>query len=225
MKKLVFVMAGIMLFAGNLFAASGDLIVNGNVGVGTTTPTIKLHVVTPALGTSALFTDNTNSALRIVHTSGGVVKLDIDSANTLLISAGGTEKARLSTSGNLGIGLDPGAWKLALNGLGLSFGWFTASDMKYKKNILPVTDPLSKVLSMQGVSYEYATSAFKDKTLPAGRHQGVIAQDIAQVLPEAVTKDADGYMSVNYTEIIPVLIEAIKEQQKQIDLLKTKLAM
>lgn len=59
---------------------------------------------------------------------------------------------------------------------------------------------------------------------PEGIHYGVIAQEIEKVLPEVVKENTDGSKAVAYTEIIPVLIEAIKEQQKQIDELKKKVA-
>ncbi len=52
---------------------------------------------------------------------------------------------------------------------------------------------------------------------PSGTQIGVIAQDVEQVLPELVLTDGDGLKSVDYVKIIPVLIEAMKEQQKQLD--------
>jgi hypothetical protein len=131
----------------------------------------------------------------------------------------------INSGGNLGIGGDPATWKIFAAGPALSYGWWTVSDIEYKKNLQPISDPLNKVLNMNGLSYEFQTDVYKDKKLPEGRHYGVIAQQIEQVLPEAVKVGSDGYRSVNYTEIIPVLIEAIKEQQKEIDLLKQKLDM
>jgi ABC-type Fe3+-citrate transport system substrate-binding protein len=53
---------------------------------------------------------------------------------------------------------------------------------------------------------------------------GIIAQEIEKILPQVVTTDKDGYKSVHYTAIIPVLIEAIKEQQKQIEELKQEIS-
>ena len=52
---------------------------------------------------------------------------------------------------------------------------------------------------------------------------GVIAQEIEKVLPEVVTTRSNGYKAVNYEKIVALLIEAIKEQQIQIDELKTKI--
>jgi hypothetical protein len=56
------------------------------------------------------------------------------------------------------------------------------------------------------------------------RHAGVIAQNVRDVLPEAVHEHADGTLSVAYGNLVGLLIEAIKDQQKQIDELKNKVA-
>ena len=53
---------------------------------------------------------------------------------------------------------------------------------------------------------------------------GVIAQEVETVLPEAVSEDKDGYKWVDYTKLVPLLIEAVKEQQAEIEALKTEMA-
>ena len=84
----------------------------------------------------------------------------------------------------------------------------TFSDERLKSDIETIDNALDKVMNMRGVSY----------TKQAEKGIGVIAQEIEKVLPEVVT---DGeYKSVAYGNIVGVLIEAIKEQQKQIDELK-----
>ena len=82
------------------------------------------------------------------------------------------------------------------------------SDERLKSDIKTIDNALDKVMNMRGVSY----------TKQAEKGVGVIAQEIEKVLPEVVT---DGeYKSVAYGNIVGVLIEAIKEQQKQINELK-----
>ena len=88
------------------------------------------------------------------------------------------------------------------------------SDVKLKKNIIPIEDPLNKILSLEGKNYEW-----KEKTKP-GKQYGLIAQEVEKIIPELVSQGET--KSVNYTGLIPVLIEAIKDQQKQIDDLKSK---
>ena len=97
------------------------------------------------------------------------------------------------------------------------------SDVKFKKDIAAIESPLEKVLKMRGTTYNWKTNEFKDKNFPEGKHHGVIAQELEQILPEAVQTTAEGEKAVAYNEIIPVLIEAIKEQQKQITDLKAEL--
>ena len=125
-----------------------------------------------------------------------------------------------------------------------------SSDKRLKDNILPLKGSLKKVLNLQGVTYTWKSndeiqSLMKSSTnssqgnsytspecrfnFSSGTEIGVVAQDVEQILPEIVGTDADGLKSVDYTKIIPLLIEAIKEQQEQIEaltkeveLLKTK---
>ncbi|AJY71083.1 hypothetical protein RW64_16695 [Geobacter sulfurreducens] len=91
------------------------------------------------------------------------------------------------------------------------------SDIRFKKNIDPIADALTKILKAEGVSYEWKSEEFPDKGFDKGKHYGVIAQEMERAIPEVVSTLQDGSKNVAYTEIIPVLIEAIKEQQKQIE--------
>lgn len=157
-------------------------------------------------------------------------------------------------SGNVGIRAaktDGSYYSYALNvgGSAYATGYWQSSDSKLKENITPIDSALGKIHKMAGVSFTWKQESnvdkggpdpkFKDgaekkpsdeqqakdnKRFPEGRHYGVIAQEIEKVLPEVVKEDADGIKAVNYSEIIPVLIEAIKEQQKQIEQLKGQVA-
>ena len=98
-------------------------------------------------------------------------------------------------------------------------GTFTASgdicaysDKRLKRNIQTIDNALDTVHNLRGVTFE--------KSLKPSI--GVIAQEVEEVLPELVNTDADGMKSVAYGNIVGVLIEAIKEQQKQIEELKNK---
>lgn len=86
------------------------------------------------------------------------------------------------------------------------------SDANKKQNVAPIQDAAATVNRLNGVSFEW-----KDNGLPS---YGVIAQEIEEVLPELVNTSEDGVKSVNYNGIIGFLINAIKEQQKQINKLK-----
>lgn len=86
------------------------------------------------------------------------------------------------------------------------------SDMNYKTNITAIDNALNKIMDINGYSYDW-----KDCS---GSSYGVIAQEVVGILPNAVSVNEDGRHSVNYSAIIPFLIEAIKEQQRQIEELR-----
>jgi len=126
-------------------------------------------------------------------------------------------------AGNVGIGTNTPSFKLDVIGQVASNGVALTSDARFKKDLLPIESPLDKILNLNGLSYAWKTYEYKERNFPEGRHYGVIAQEIEKVLPEVVSTTPDGSKSVAYTEIIPVLIEAIKEQQKRIEVLEKKL--
>jgi hypothetical protein len=94
------------------------------------------------------------------------------------------------------------------------------SDLALKDNVETLTSCLSKVLALRGVRYSLKAEdeAAVDKP-NTERHLGFIAQEVQAVVPEVVS-DSRGLLSLSYTSIIPLLVEAIKEQQTQIDALR-----
>jgi hypothetical protein len=104
-------------------------------------------------------------------------------------------------------------------------GTFTAtgdvcafSDVRVKDNIEVIADPLTKILSIRGVTFTRT-----DKEDTERRHMGVIAQEVEKYFPEVVHEGDDGIKSVNYGAFAGAFIEAFKEQQRQIDELRTML--
>ena len=91
----------------------------------------------------------------------------------------------------------------------------TTSDERAKDDITPITDALDKVQQLGG--YSFTLKATDEKS------SGVIAQEVQKVMPELVQEGAEGLLSVQYGNMVGLLIEAIKEQQAQIDELKQKL--
>jgi len=110
---------------------------------------------------------------------------------------------------------------LTVNGSITSTGNITAfysSDERLKDNITPITNALQKVNEIGG--YEFDWNNDSEET---GHDVGVIAQEIEKVLPEIVVTRDNGYKAVRYEKIVALLIEAVKEQQLQINELKSKL--
>ena len=95
--------------------------------------------------------------------------------------------------------------------------WTTYSSRRWKKNIKPLEGALDKVMRLQGVSYDWKAN---------GKHDiGLIAEDVGKVIPEVVAYEKNGIdaKSVNYARLVSVLIEAVKDQQKQIEDLKSRI--
>ena len=99
------------------------------------------------------------------------------------------------------------------------------SDETLKKNIEPLSSSLEKVMLLQGVSYDWKVDEYPEKGFTKNRQIGFIAQDVEKVFPELVQTDNNGYKAVYYTQMVPVLLEAMKEQQKEISELKKQQAM
>ncbi len=96
------------------------------------------------------------------------------------------------------------------------------SDIRFKKNITSLNSSLDNVLKLQGVNYLWKTKEFPDKHFTDDKQIGFIAQELEKIYPELVKTDKDGYKMVDYSHLTPILVEAIKEQQKQIDELNKK---
>ncbi len=96
-------------------------------------------------------------------------------------------------------------------------GYSCSSDIRFKQNITPYTSALQKIMGLQGVTYDWNTEKFKDRTFSKDRQIGFIAQDVEKVIPEVVKTDDQGYKSMDYAKMSVVLVEAFKEQKRQSD--------
>ncbi|SRR5258706_10192989 len=85
------------------------------------------------------------------------------------------------------------------------------SDARLKTNIQPLANVLNRLTSLNGYSYNW-----KNEQLDQSRQIGLLAQEVENNFPELVKENDKGVKSVNYSGLIPVLIESIKEQQKMI---------
>jgi hypothetical protein len=95
----------------------------------------------------------------------------------------------------------------------------TSSDKRWKDNIIPIENPIEKIKKISGNSFVWK-EGYDGYHTNKGLDYGVIAQEIEEVMPEIVVEREGGFKGVRYEKIIPLLIEAIKDQQKQIDEIK-----
>jgi hypothetical protein len=121
----------------------------------------------------------------------------------------------IAENGSVGILTTSPAYALDVLGTIRATGDVIAySDARVKDNIQPIENALEKVISLRGVSYNRKDTDDKSRKI------GVIAQEVLPIIPEVVSKDQNGNYSVSYGNMVGLLIEAVKEQQKQIDELK-----
>lgn len=235
------------------FGNSAAFDLNGNIGIGTTTPVGQLHVL-----------DAVNNNASIISDGGA-------GGQGNLIAANGTSHAYMAFGGLLAVGVfdnlggtsggEPGyvydidisattvplePWSDNTFNLGsASYRWanvysnngvIQTSDARFKSNIQNLNYGLNTILNMRPVSFKWKN----DKAAP-GTHLGFVAQEVQQLMPEIVTqeqlteKQKENFtkmgkvapettpLGMNYTEIVPVLVKAIQEQQKMIDDLKKEI--
>jgi len=100
------------------------------------------------------------------------------------------------------------------------------SDKKFKKNIEPIANSLDIVQRLHGVKYLWRSEEYSNRRIFNNKIQmGLIAQDVEKVLPDVVSTDSDGLKSIGYTQLIPLLLEAIKalsSNSKRNDLVKNQ---
>jgi len=189
----VTVMGGIE--ANDLIVGTNKLFVDvstSRVGVNTTSPGYTLDVSGDINFTGSL----TNSGTAVVSSPW------LNGTNTLYY-----------TSANVGIGVTTAEYELHVVGNIYASGTITElSDARFKENIEPIGNALDKVCSIGGYTYNKIGSDEK--------MSGVIAQEVANVLPEVVRGSEDTNYSVSYGNMVGLLIEAIKELKSEIDELK-----
>ena len=189
-----------------------SLDVNGGLLIKNTSKTATLTLINanPATAVNAGFVQWTAGGT----TTGAFAALQTYYGASIV---GGT--LRLQPNGaRVGIGVTSASYALDVSGsIRATDDIIAYSDSRVKENVNTITDALTKVISLRGVTYTRIDS--KDKS----RKIGVIAQEVLPILPEVVQQDDNGNYSVAYGNMVGVLIEAIKEQQQQINELKALL--
>jgi hypothetical protein len=188
------------------------------VGIGTPAPERLLHMkggnavfrMDRPLDTSAFMIVRTDSAGNIlknfvVGTNASGVNRGEFIINDLATASGGAGSRRL-TIDNTGTA--------TFTGLVQASGFSSTSSIRFKENVQPIQDAERLVNNMRGVSFTWKQSGKKSL--------GLIAEELLTVLPEAVTLEDNGRdaKGINYSAIVPVLVEAIKAQSDQINKLE-----
>lgn len=181
-------------------------------GTGAATQIAYFDAAQSLASSAELYWDATNDRLG-VGTTTPAAKLNVDAASgdLFLVAQGGSQRMLIDGSGNTTI-----TGKFNSNGIE------ETSDLRFKTNIIDLTGSLDKLLQLRGVSYNWKVEEFPERAFNDRTEIGVIAQEVEKIFPELVSVDKNGYRSVQYSHMVPVLLEAIKEQQSIIEGLSTK---
>ncbi|MDQ2974346.1 MAG: tail fiber domain-containing protein [Acidobacteriota bacterium] len=208
--------------------SSIDISANGDVGIGTASPSGRLHVTSGSTAGTSMFLQNSDTGGKnwrilstgTLNTGGagifGLVNATDDAANY---------KVMVTPAGNVGIGTAGPTALLSVNGTANKPGggsWDVFSDERLKNIKGNFKSGLKAVMELQPLRYEYR----RDNALglkSEGEHVGFGAQALQKVIPEAVTRNANGYLQVNNDPILWTMLNAIKEQQNEITELKKQI--
>ena len=211
----------------------------GFVGIGTNTPT-SLLTVGKADGTSTAAelvlnpSAASNEGGQIVlkkSLNGSVSDWTIDQYGTAaanarfrIFSSSELNGLVIKENGFVGLGNSDPTVRLQVTGDIIANSVAGSSDRRFKTNIRPVENALDKVKALQGVYFNWNQKDFPEKDFGTQNELGFIAQEVEQIVPEIVVKEKtkEEYRSVKYDKLVALLVEAIKEQQKQIEQLQVK---
>lgn len=242
---------GIQQFTSNQGKNALTVLKNGKHGIMTTAPKASLHVADdgvsgqgtivaileadvsdrPVLLFSETSVGDFNSGMSIEYDgdgSGGDNRMHIN-------KTGGSPMVTFRNDGDVGIGVASPTFALHLpdnsvSGKARAHSWTTYSDQRIKSNISTLSYGLSEILKLKPFSYNQHTSEFKNSELVTKTESletiGFLAQDVYDVIPEAVVKPEDEgeqLWGMEYEKLIPVLVKAIQEQQEEIEILKARL--
>lgn len=197
----------------------------GNVGLSSTAPSQKLDVAGNIKGNLHYAASNgTAAAPAFTWTSDGNMGMYRITTDVLGFTTAGAERMRVAANGNVGIGTTNPTYKFHVVGRVKSDGINETSDARLKKDVTTIDNALQKVMQLRGVTYNWKTEEYPEKNFDNSLQYGLIAQELEKVIPELVDTDDDGWKSIEYSHLVPVLIEALKEQNKLIGDLETELS-
>ena len=213
---------------------SGNAIISGNAVIGATTTTNKFEVAGTA-GQLFSVSDSFTGTIFSVNDVSGIPSIEV-------LDTGLVKIAQYNGAVTIGTGtVSSSTAELSVYGMLYTSGAqgeirasseitaYFSSDSRLKENIKLIENPITIIDQIRGVTFDWtdehmARRGGEDGYFVRKHDIGVIAQEVQAVLPELVGTREDGYLAVKYEKMVPLLIEAIKEQQKTIDSLVKDLA-
>lgn len=223
---------------------------SGNIGIGTTSPTanfqigdltnpnVQLWATGTQAGMSLISNDTITSYINLGDISSGSIGslVYFNNTDTMQFRTNGSYQMAIDSSGNVGIGTTTPAYQLELStdsaGKPTSNTWTIVSDERLKEDIKPFVDGLDTIMRINPVSYQLNGKADKPK---GAKGIGVVAQDVVDVIPYAVStfksklepedKEETELYSFDSSSLTFVLINAVKELKAENDDLKRRIAL
>lgn len=224
--------------------SSIDIAASGNVGIGNQAPGFPLDVLTAGQSIARFKSTAAANAVNVILDAAATRNVNLeyqeDGVNkwfqgneasndrwriTNSTANGNAEVVSVLQTGSVGIGTTAPDQKLSVNGDASKVGggsWQNFSDERLKNIKGQFNLGLKAIMQLQPLRYEYLTNNALGLR-SEGEHIGFGAQSVEKVIPEAVTKNSQGYMMVNNDPILWTMLNAIKEQQKEIEQLKTEI--
>jgi hypothetical protein len=165
-----------------------------------------------------------NIALATQTTGDYVASLVAGTGVTLSNNSGENATPTIAIGQSVATNATPTFGNLTINGTITATGDITAyytSDKRHKNNIQTISNAVLKVKQLNGVTWEWNDDV--NEVTKSTPKTGLIAQEVQQVLPQVVTERNDGFLALDYSKMVGLLVEAIKEQQIQIDQLKAQI--
>lgn len=231
--------------AGEVVVTNGTTLVvdntNNRVGIGTTSPSARLHVANNQGGgigrilLDANVSSGYETSLNVTDT--GLEVTSKSNSRPIVFNTGSTptEKVRITPTGTLAVNTVGSPYKIDVlddtyvayfhhsNGVGVFLtagnnSWSAASDETLKENIVEINkdDSYNNIKNIRAVTYKYIVDSDDVNRL------GFIAQDWEPNYPEAITLNQDNKLGLNYTETIPVLLSALQKAQEKIEALEAR---
>jgi len=206
---------------------------NGNMGIGTSSPAYLLDVSGSARFTGSVILNTTSG----IYANGGygVAGQTLTSNGSSVYWSNGISSTSNIQVNSLGVGTAASGTTGEIRATNQITAYY--SDKRLKTDIVPISNPIDKIMSISGVTYRSNEIAASYGYTDDSEQVGVIAQEIEAVLPQIirpapfdtdyvdgklVSRSGENYKTVQYEKIIPLLIEAIKDQQRQIEELKNR---
>lgn len=122
------------------------------------------------------------------------------------------------------VGIGTGTPTAALHVVGNIVASHTSqtSDRRFKRDIQELDGALEAIDALRGVSYEFRKDEFPNENFDDATHIGFIAQELQEILPQAVFERNDGFLTVDYASVTPVLVEAVQELSTRIETLEAE---